>query len=130
VNPHVLEFLSANRVSTLGARSKSWNEFAASDAPVMDFVITVCDQAAGEVCPAWPGKPVLALWAAPDPALYMRDPEKAKQVIRTVFHLMQRRISLLTSLPVDKLNRLALKAETRAIADKTAVGRPEIGDSL
>jgi hypothetical protein len=65
-----------------------------------------------------------------DPALYMRDPEKAKQVIRTVFHLMQRRISLLTSLPVDKLNRLALEAEARAIADKTAAGRPEIGDSL
>ena len=118
VNPLVLEFLEANRISTRGARSKSWNEFATAGAPAMDFVSTVCDQAAGEVCPVWPGKPILAHWAAPDPARYL-DPEEAKQVIRTVFHLLHRRISLFLSLPVDKLDRLALQAETRAIAQRT-----------
>lgn len=116
VNPLVLEFLRANRVSTQGARSKSWDEFATGDAPVMDFVITVCDQATGEVCPVWPGKPVLAHWSAPDPAPHMDDPDKAQQVIRDVFHLMHWRISLFTSLPMDKLDRLALETQTRDIA--------------
>jgi arsenate reductase (thioredoxin) len=119
VNPLVLEFLRANRVSVHGARSKSWDEFATSDAPKMDFVITVCDQAAGETCPVWPGRPVVAQWSAPDPAPYMTEPDKARQIIREIFHLMEWRISLLTSLPVDKLDRLSLEAHTRAIADKS-----------
>ena len=116
VNPLVLEFLRASRISTEGARSKAWDEFATDDAPRMDFVITVCDQAAGEVCPVWPGKPVLAHWSAPDPAAHMADAEKARQVIREVFHLMHWRLSLFTSLPMDKLDRLSLEARTRAIA--------------
>jgi arsenate reductase (thioredoxin) len=119
VNPLVLEFLRESGVSTQGTRSKSWDEFAFKDAPHMDFVITVCDQAAGEVCPVWPGTPVRAQWSAPDPAPYMADPDKARQVIREIFHLMEWRISLLTSLPVDKLDRLSLEAQTRAIAGKT-----------
>ena len=113
VNPLVLEFLRASGVSTQGARSKSWDEFATNDAPKMDFVITVCDQAASEVCPVWPGRPVVAHWSAPDPAVYMTDPEKARQVIREIFHLMEWRISLLTSLPVDKLDHLSLEAQMR-----------------
>ena len=116
VNPRVLEFLRANRSSTEGARSKSWDEFAAGDSPRMDFVITVCDQAAGEVCPVWPGTPVLAHWSAPDPAAYTHDPEKEREVIRDVFRLMHWRISLFTSLPIEKLDRLSLEAQTRAIA--------------
>ena len=120
VNPLVVEFLKANRISTQGARSKSWDEFAHADAPVMDFVITVCDQAAGEACPVWPGQPVLAHWSAPDPAAQADDQEKASKVIREVFHLMQRRLLLFTSLPMDKLDRLALQTETRAIAHKTS----------
>ena len=119
VNPLVLEFLRESGVSTQGARSKSWDEFAFKDAPHMDFVITVCDRAAGEVCPVWPGTPVLAQWSAPDPAPYMADPDKARQVIREIFHLMEWRISLFTSLPVDKLDHLSLEAQTRAIAGKT-----------
>ena len=118
VNPLVLEFLHANHIGAEGARSKSWDEFATADAPRMDVVITVCDQAAGESCPVWPGKPVLAHWGAPDPADCMEDPAKARQVIREVFHLMQRRISLLTNLPIDKLDRLSLQAQTRAIANQ------------
>ena len=120
VNPLVLAFLQANRVSTQGARSKSWDEFTTSDTPVMDLVITLCDQSAGEVCPVWPGKPVLAHWSAPDPAPHMDDPQKAQQVIRDVFRLMHWRISLFTSLPMDKLDRLSLETRTRAIADKAA----------
>jgi arsenate reductase len=119
VNPLVLEFLRSNGVSTQGARSKSWNEFATHDAPKMNFVITLCDQTAGEVCPVWPGKPVVAHWSAPDPAVFMADPEKARQVIREVFHLMEWRISLLTSLPVDKLDHLSLESRMRGIAEKS-----------
>lgn len=116
VNPLVLEFLRANGVATDGARSKSWDEFAAPAAPRMDIVITMCDQAAAETCPVWPGHPAQAHWGAPDPAAYADDPDKARQVIRDVFHVMQRRISLLASLPMDKLDRLALQSETQAIA--------------
>ncbi len=118
VNPLVLAFLAANGIDTRGARSKSWDEFAAPGAPRMDLVITVCDQAAAETCPVWPGHPAQAHWGAPDPAVHMDNPDKAKQVIRDVFHMMQRRISLLASLPIDKLDRLALQRETQAIATK------------
>lgn len=119
VNPLVLEFLRSNGVSTAGARSKLWDEFATLDAPRMDLIVTVCDQAAGEVRPVWPGMPAKAHWSAPDPAAYMDDPEQAKRVIREVSQLMQRRISLLTSLSTATLARLSLQAEVRAIADQT-----------
>ena len=119
LNPLVLEHLDSLNVSTEGARSKSWDEFAAVDAPRMDLIITVCDDAAGEECPVWPGMPARAHWSAPDPAAHMDNPEKAKHIIREVTQLMQRRVSLLVSLPMDKLDRMSLQAETRAIADKT-----------
>ena len=118
VNSLVLEFLKANGIPTEGARSKSWDEFAAPGAPRMDLVITVCDQAAAETCPVWPGHPAQAHGGAPDPAVHMDNPDKAKQVIRDVFHMMQRRISLLASLPMDKLDRLALQRESQAIVTK------------
>jgi len=115
VNPLVVEFLQQQRVSTDGARSKARDEFAAPGAPALDFVITVCDQAAGELCPVWPGQPVSAHWGVPDPAAYMADPDKARKVIKDVFHILQRRISLLLALPVEKLDRLALQNATREI---------------
>jgi protein-tyrosine-phosphatase len=99
------------------ARSKSWDEFARPDAPRMDLVITVCDQAAGEACPVWPGTPAKAHWSAPDPAAHMANPEKAREVVRDVFHLMQRRISLLLSLPVATLDRVSLQSQARHIAE-------------
>lgn len=117
VNPLVLAHLRDLQVATEGARSKSWDEFARDDAPRMDLVITVCDQAAGEMCPVWPGMPAKAHWGAPDPAAHMDDPEKARAVIREVTQLMQRRISLLINLPVATLDRMSLQAETRAIAN-------------
>jgi protein-tyrosine-phosphatase len=128
VNPLVLELLRAHDMATEAVRSKSWDEFAEPGAPSMDIVITVCDQAAGETCPVWPGHPARAHWSAPDPAAWMNDPKKAPKVIRDVFHLMQRRISLLTSLPVDKLDRTALENETRAIADQARSSDPLSSD--
>jgi arsenate reductase len=117
VNPLVLAHLRDLQIATDGARSKSWDEFARDEAPRMDLVITVCDQAAGEMCPMWPGMPAKAHWGAPDPAAHMDDPEKARAVIREVTQLMQRRISLLIILPVATLDRMSLQAETRAIAN-------------
>jgi len=119
VNPIVAEYLASVGMSTAGARSKSWDEFAQAEAPRMDLVITVCDAAAGEVCPVWPGMPARAHWSAPDPAAFMDQPEKAREVARQVFNLLRSRISLLMSLPVEKLDRLSLQSEARAIAQRT-----------
>lgn len=126
VNPLVVEFLASRGISTADARSKTWDEFALPGAPPMQLVVTVCDQAAGETCPVWPGHPARAHWSAPDPAAHMDDPEGARKVIRDVFHLMHRRISLLMSLPIDKLDRLSLQREAADIAAQTT---PENTDS-
>lgn len=120
VNPHVAAYLESIGLSTAGARSKSWDEFAQPDAPKMDLVITVCDQAAGETCPVWPGMPAQAHWSAPDPAAHMDDPRKVREVARDVHHLMQRRISLLMSLPLDRLDRMSLQSEAHGIAAQTS----------
>jgi arsenate reductase len=119
INPYVAEYLGSVSLSTSGARSKSWDEFARPDAPKMDLVITVCDQAAGESCPVWPGMPAKAHWSAPDPAAHMDQPDKVREVTRDVFHLMQRRVSLLVSLPMATLDRMSLQSEARRIADET-----------
>ena len=123
VNPLVLDCLHAMKIDTQAARSKSWDDFAGPDAPRMDLVITVCDQAAGEACPVWPGMPAKAHWSAPDPAAFMDNPAKAREVIREVFQLMQRRISLLLALPIARLDRMSLQAESRAIAGLTTAER-------
>ena len=115
VNPLVLEYLANQGIATTGARSKSWDEFAAPDSPPLHFVITVCDDAAGEVCPVWPGQPITAHWGVEDPARFMDDPEKARRVINDVFHTLHRRIQLFTSLPASSLDRLALTAAVREI---------------
>lgn len=119
VNPYVAEFLQSLGLSTAGARSKSWDEFAQAGAQKMDLVITVCDQAAGEACPVWPGMPAKAHWSAPDPAAHMDRPETARKVAREVYRLMQRRISLLLALPIETLDRMSLQGEARAIAERT-----------
>ena len=119
INPYVAEYLESVGVNTSGARSKSWDVFAQPDAPQMDLVVTVCDKAAGETCPVWPGMPAKAHWSAPDPAAYVEQPDKAREITRDVFHLMQRRISLLLSLPMATLDRMSLQSQTRRIADET-----------
>jgi arsenate reductase len=120
INPYVAEYLGSVGMSTSGAHSKSWDEFARPDAPKMDLVITVCDQAAGEACPVWPGMPAKAHWSAPDPAAHMEQPDKVREVARDVFHLMQRRISLLLSLPMATLDRMSLQSRARDIAEQTS----------
>jgi arsenate reductase len=115
VNPQVLEFLAGQGLPTSGARSKSWDEFAQPGAPQLDFIITVCDQAAGEACPVWPGQPIAAHWGVDDPARYMEDVGKARQVIRDVFLILQRRISIFANLPVEKLDRLSLQNKMHSI---------------
>ena len=123
INPCVAEYLESAGFATAGSRSKSWDEFARPDAPTMDLVITVCDQAAGEACPVWPGAPAKAHWSAPDPAAHMANPEEVREVARDVFQLMQRRISLLLSLPVATLDRASLQAQAQRIADLTDTAR-------
>ena len=114
VNPLVLEFLAQQGISTQGARSKAWDEFALPGSAELDFVITVCDAAAGEACPVWPGQPITAHWGVEDPARFMDDPDKARKVIRNVFHVLKGRVQLFTSLPASSLDRLAL---TKAVRD-------------
>jgi len=115
LNPLVLEHLRSEGLSTAGARSKSWDEFAKPGAPRMDFVITVCDDAAGEACPVWPGHPVTAHWGVEDPARCMDDPAKAKKVIADAARVLRNRIRLLVSLPIAELDRMALESSARAI---------------
>ena len=115
VHPLALETLRHCHLPTTGYRSKSWDEFAAPGAPALDFVITVCDQAAAEVCPVWPGQPVTAHWGLPDPAAVQGTDEERRRAFRETFVALRRRIELLAALPVDKLGRLALQERIRAI---------------
>lgn len=119
VNPLVLEFLQTQGIPIEGARSKSWDEFAEVDAPQLDFVITVCDDAAGEFCPVWPGQPITAHWGVADPVRFMDDLNQANKVIRDVFHVLYRRAQLLVALPVASLDRMALTSAVREIGTKT-----------
>lgn len=113
VHPMVLELLRGVGLPTEGLRSKGWSEFAAPDVPPMDFIITVCDRAAGEACPVWPGHPITAHWSIPDPALA----EGAnKTAFREVMFLLQQRISLLTELKPESLDRLALRTRLEGVA--------------
>jgi arsenate reductase (thioredoxin) len=115
VNPFALKVLESYGFPTEGYRSKSWDEFAARGAPVMDFVFTVCDSAAGEVCPIWPGQPMTAHWGIEDPAaIEGTDIEKEKAFV-TAFKYLRNRISIFISLPVASLDRLTLRAKLREI---------------
>ncbi len=115
VNPFALELLQKNRIDTAGLRSKSWDEFARSGAPALDFVFTVCDNAAGEVCPLWPGQPMSAHWGVNDPAAVAgTDAEKRRAFFRAYTELSAR-INLFINLPLDKLDRLVLKKKLEEI---------------
>lgn len=109
VNPLALQLLDRLGIPLREARSKSWEEFAPPGAPVMDFVFTVCDQAAGEVCPVWPGKPVTAHWGVPDPAAVEGSDAERMAAFRDACRRLEARIKLLVALPLDKLDRLTLK---------------------
>jgi len=115
VNPFTLELLHSKGFATDGLRSKNWDEFAGPNAPAMDFVITVCDKAAGEVCPIWPGQPMTAHWGFEDPAAAQGSGEARGKVFLKVFVEIARRIELMLALPIEKLDRLALERRVRDI---------------
>ena len=109
VNPFALELLQQQGHSTAGLRSKSWDEFAAIGAPELDFIFTVCDSAAGEACPIWPGKPATAHWGIPDPAGVAGGDEDKRAAFKTAYNQLARRIQLFMSLPIETLDKLTLK---------------------
>ncbi len=115
VNPYVLETLAAQNLPVAELRSKSWDEFAAPGAPAPDFVFTVCDNAAGEVCPVWPGQPVSAHWGIEDPAAVKGDDAARRHAVHTALQLLNRRISVFINLPFAKLDKMALKQEVDSI---------------
>ena len=115
VNPLALELLERFRVPTQGLRSKAWDEFAVPGAPSMDFIITVCDQAAGEACPIWPGRPLTAHWGVPDPAAVTGDDAARRAAFDNAFVTLTRRIQLLLSLRLEELDKLATEQRLRAI---------------
>ena len=119
VRPEALHQLEEAHISTEGLRSKSWEEFSRPGAPNLDFVFTVCDNAAKEVCPVWPGQPVSAHWGVPDPAATQGSKAEVERAFRDAFFLLDRRISLFLALPFKALDSLALKEELDRIAQTT-----------
>jgi arsenate reductase len=115
IHPLALETLEWMRLPTEGYRSKDWSEFARPDAPNLDFVFTVCDKAAGEVCPVWPGQPMTAHWGVEDPGSVEGNDEHKRRVFRDVATILKRRIDLMLALPFASLDRLAIQSEIREI---------------
>ena len=115
VNPFAIQTLQARGLTTEGVRSKSWDEFAAEGAPHLDFVFTVCDNAAGEVCPYWPGQPMTAHWGVEDPAAVEGSDEDKLRAFRTICGYLENRIKLFTALPFGKLDNMRIKQEIDAI---------------
>ena len=120
VNPFAIEQVAAIGYSTDHLRSKSWDEFAVPEAPVMDFILTVCDNAAGEVCPIWPGQPISAHWGFEDPAAVEGSDATKRQAFSQIFMQIAKRVQLFVSLPIATLDTIAIKREMQAIG-KTAV---------
>ena len=118
VNPLALALLEKSRIDTAGLRSNSWDEFAQPDAPKMDFVFTVCDNAAAEACPFWPGQPMTAHWGVADPAVAPGDDDRRRAFLRA-FNELSTRINLLMNLPIEKLDRLVLKKKLEEIGRAT-----------
>src|SRR5579864_1578020 len=119
VRPEALRQIQSARMPVEGLRSKSWDEFAKPGAPEMDFVFTVCDSAAAEICPVWPGQPMTAHWGVPDPAAVRGTPEQIERAFREAFMILDRRTSLFLSLPLSTLNQLAIQKEIDRIGRDT-----------
>jgi arsenate reductase len=115
VNPFALEALAEARIPTDGFRSKSWDEFASPGAPPLDFVMTVCDRAAGETCPFWPGQPTTAHWGVPDPAAVVGSDEEKRKAFRETAVTLKRRIDLMLALPMQNLDSMAIEREVKDI---------------
>ena len=121
VHPVALKLLGSLKLSTEGLRSKSWDEFATPGSPPLDFVFTVCDNAAGEVCPYWPGQPMTAHWGVPDPAAVEGSELDQLNAFRETFRTLENRIKIFTSLPITSLERIKLKERLDEIG-KTLLG--------
>jgi arsenate reductase (thioredoxin) len=115
VRPEALKLIAQAHLSTEGLRSKSWEEFAKPESPKMNFVFTVCDNAAQEMCPVWPGQPMTAHWGVPDPALVKGTPERIERVFREAYLILERRISLFLCLPLASLEKMAIQKEIKRI---------------
>jgi arsenate reductase len=115
VRPEAIRQLELAGLNTADARSKSWDEFAAPGAPPLDFVFTVCDNAANEVCPVWPGQPITAHWGVPDPAAVVGTQEEIERAFRAAFSILERRISLFLCLPISSLDQMALQRKVQEI---------------
>ena len=115
LRPEALKLIEMAHLPTNGLRSKSWEEFAKPGAPKMNFVFTVCDSAAQEMCPVWPGHPMTAHWGVPDPALAMGTPQQIERAFCEAYLLLERRISLFLSLPLSNLDKLAIQKEINRI---------------
>ena len=124
VHPLALELLRNMKVRTANLRSKSWDEFATPDSPQIDFVFTVCDNAAGEVCPVWPGQPMTAHWGIADPAAETGSERERRAAFRTAFSELDSRIKIFTSLPIRSLDRIKLQERLNAI------GRSKLADDV
>jgi len=123
VNPFAIELLQQQNLGVTGLRSKNWDEFAAAGTPQLDFVFTVCDNAAGEVCPIWPGQPMTAHWGIEDPAAIAGSDEVKRRAFSAAFKLLHRRISLFTGLPLAKLDAMAIKRELDQIGRLREMGQ-------
>lgn len=123
VNPLALELIAKNRLPTEGLRSKDWSEFAEQGAPELDFVFTVCDRAASEVCPVWPGQPMSAHWGIGDPAAVEGSDEERRRAFFRAFNELQNRLLIFVSLPLEKLDRLSLQRRLDEI------GRSDAGEA-
>lgn len=118
VHPLALETMQANNLPTTGYRSKSWSEFSLPDSPQLDFVVTVCDQAAAEPCPVWPGQPMTAHWGIADPAAVEGSDESKRRAFREALTHLRRRIDLFVSLPIETLDRLSLQKRLQDIGQQ------------
>ncbi len=118
VNPLALKTLASLHIPSDGFRSKDWSEFAKPEAPKLDFVFTVCDNAAGEVCPVWPGQPMTAHWGVPDPSAFVGTDEQAAKAFWDTALILRRRIELMLALPLHSLDTLAIQREIKAIGTR------------
>jgi protein-tyrosine-phosphatase len=118
VHPLTLETLQRLHLPIEGLRSKSWNEFAGAPAPKLDFVFTVCDDAAGEVCPLWPGQPMTAHWGVPDPAAFQGTQDEQRKQFHQVALMLRRRIELFINLPMTTLDKMTLQAKLKEIGQR------------
>ena len=128
VNPFTIALLKRHGYATSDFRSKNWDGFARDDAPTMDFVITVCDSAAGEMCPIWPGQPMTAHWGFPDPATFQgADPEK-HAFFAQVYGQIERRIDIFLNLPIEAMERLAIQRKIREIGENAVAPETETSE--